>query len=323
MIGTSARLLRLLSMLQSRRFWTGSELASRLEITERTVRRDIDRLRSLGYPVSATSGVAGGYQLGAGATLPPLLLQDDEAMAVSLGLSTAAAGGVTGLEESVLRALAKLEQVLPPRLRRRIKALHTAIVPLHHKTPPVDAEVLTTIAGASRNHEHVELRYTDLRGEVTDRNIEPHGLVHSGSRWYLVAWDVDRRDWRTFRMDRVVAPVKVAGRFVPRPVPHGNVATYVSQSVAANAYPVSARVRLHTPLDVAAQTVSPLAGRLERIDDKTCMLITGAHSLAPLAVHVALLGFDFDVVEPPELIAQLEVLSKRLKRAAASSKHAR
>ncbi|APR80736.1 Transcriptional regulator, DeoR family protein [Minicystis rosea] len=316
MVQTSARLLRLLTLLQSRRFWTGAELAERLEITERTVRRDVDRLRTLGYPVDAAAGVAGGYQLGAGASLPPLLLEDDEALAVSLGLRTAAAGTVAGMEEAALRALAKLEQVLPARLRRRLGALRTAVVPVHRAGPTVDAELLTALASASRDRQVISFRYGDMRARQSDRTVEPHGLVFAGSRWYLVAWDLGRDDFRTFRVDRVTGKVTTGASFVPRPVPGGDLAGYVSRSVSTDAYSLRARVILDAPLEAIAPRISPLAGRVERVDDTRCLLSAGAQSLGMLALYIAQLGVDFEVLEPPEFAVELRTIAARMTRAA-------
>ena len=203
MLETSARLLRLLSLFQGRRYWSGAELSERLEIVPRTLRRDVDRLRSLGYPVNSTSGAAGGYQLGAGATLPPLLLDDEEAVAVAVGLRTSASGTISGIEEASVRALSKLQQVLPARLRRRVSALHSFILPLDRAGPMVDAEALTTIAGACRDYETLRFRYNSRDGVASDREVEPHRLVHAGRRWYLAAWDAGRNNWRTFRVDRI------------------------------------------------------------------------------------------------------------------------
>src|SRR5687767_9354023 len=197
---TSARLLRLLSLLQTRRDWSGAELAERLEITPRTVRRDIDRLRGLGYPVLASAGTAG-YRLGAGADLPPLLLDDDEAVAVAVGLRTAAGGSVAGIKETSVRALAKLEQVLPSRLRHRVNALWTSTVPVPGDGPTVNPEVLTAIAGACRDHQRLRFDYRDHSGAGSVRTVEPHRLVCWGRRWYLLAWDTDRQEWRSFRAD--------------------------------------------------------------------------------------------------------------------------
>ena len=322
MLQTSARLLRLLGLLQSRRYWTGPDLAGRLEITERTVRRDVDRLRTLGYPINATSGVAGGYQLGAGAALPPLLLEDDEALAVSLGLRSAAGGTVTGMEEAAVRALAKVEQVLPSRLRRRFKALHTAVVPLHLAGPRVDPELLATVAGACRDQERLHFRYADRSARSSERTVEPHGLVHSGTRWYLVAWDVDRGAFRTFRADRVVRKATTGRRFSRRELPGGDLAAYVSRSISTQAYPFTARVIINAPRDVVAERVSPLSARLESLDAQRCVLEGGGNSLVGLALHIAMLGYDFEVLEPPELIEHVRALSKRLARAAKPKRRA-
>ncbi|RCV50191.1 helix-turn-helix transcriptional regulator, partial [Marinitenerispora sediminis] len=192
MLETSARLLRLLSLLQTHRDWTGAELADRLGITTRTVRRDVEKLRTLGYPVHAAPGVAGGYRLGAGAALPPLLLDDDEAVAVAVGLRTAAGGTVAGIEESSVRALAKLEQVLPSRLRHRVTTLHAVTVAVPDSGAAVAPDVLTAIAAACRAHERLRFDYRDHAGQPSVRDVEPHRLVHTGRRWYLVAWDTDR-----------------------------------------------------------------------------------------------------------------------------------
>jgi predicted DNA-binding transcriptional regulator YafY len=315
MLETSARLLRLLSLLQARRFWSGGDLAERLEVTERTIRRDMDRLRALGYPVNSTGGVAGGYQLGTGAALPPLLLDDDEALAVALGLRSATAGTVAGIEEAAVRALAKLEQVLPVRLRRRMKALHSAVMPLHRAGPRVEPEVLTALASACRDAEEIRFRYEAGDGKLSERKLEPHGLVHAGARWYLVAWDLDREDWRTFRVDRVSGKATPGRRFIPRKVPHGVVATYVSRSLSSGVYTFQARVVLQAPLESVAERVSPLAGRLTAIDGESCLLETGGHSLASLAFFIGWLGVDFTVQDPPELIEHLRQLGARLQRA--------
>src|SRR5215471_8773926 len=188
MLQTSARLLRLLSLFQAQRYWAGADLSRRLSVTSRTLRRDVDRLRSLGYPVHSTSGIAGGYQLGAGATLPPLLLDDEEAVAVTLGLRTAATGSVSGIEEASVRALLKLEQVLPPRLRHRVAALHGYVLSMRSRDPSVDAERLALIASACRDHAGLRFRYQDRTGTPSARIVEPHRVVYTGYRWYLVAW---------------------------------------------------------------------------------------------------------------------------------------
>ena len=319
MLNTSARLLRLLSLFQARRYWSGADLAGRLDVTARTLRRDVDRLRSLGYPVHSTSGTAGGYQLGAGANLPPLLLDDDEAVAVALGLRTSASGSVGGIEEASVRALLKLEQVLPPRLRQRVAALHGFIVPLGRRGPMVDAERLSAIAGACRDHEGIRFLYHDRTGAPSGRDVEPHRLVHTGYRWYLVAWDLVRKDWRTFRVDRIAGKLKTSTRFKPRRPPEGDFAAFVSKSLASVPYPFRARVTLHAPVEAVTQRVPPCAGTLEAIDQHSCLLHTGSHSLEGLTIHLMLLGVDFQVHEPPEFIDHLRRLAERLARASASS----
>jgi predicted DNA-binding transcriptional regulator YafY len=317
MLETSARLLRLLSLLQSRRDWTGGELADRLDVGLRTVRRDIDRLRDLGYPVDATPGVAGGYRLGVGAGLPPLLLDDEEAVAVAISLHTATTGSVAGLEESALRALTKLQQTLPSRLRHRISAFHATTVPL---TGPgrdqADPELLTAIAAACRDQRKLRLRYPGRDG-VRVRDVEPHRLVHTPRRWYLLAWDTGPGDWRTFRVDRVQPPLGPPGaRFTPRPLPAGDVAAYVSQAISSAPYRYQARILIHAPAAAVAGRSSPSAGRLEAVDEHSCVLHTGSNSLDELALYVAVKGFDFEVLDPPELIPVLRALSGRLARAA-------
>jgi predicted DNA-binding transcriptional regulator YafY len=312
---TSARLLKLLSLLQSRPSWTGPELAEQLAVSMRTVRRDMERLRSLGYPVNAAPGIAGGYRLGAGAELPPLLLDDEEAVAVAVGLRTAAGGTVGGIEETSLRALAKLEQLLPSRLRRRVNALQTYTVSLAGSPPTADANVLATIAAACRDHERLRFRYSSHDRRTSTRSVEPYRLVHLGRRWYLVAWDVDREDWRTFRVDRIEPRLSTDRRFRPRKLPERDVGAYVSAAVSAARDRYQARVILHAPLAKVAKRVPPSYGALEAIDEETCLLRTGADWLGGLAVYVAMIGVDFEVLEPPELIDQVRALADRFARA--------
>lgn len=314
MLETSARLLRLLSLLQARRFWSGFELAERLEVTDRTLRRDIDRLRSLGYPVEATPGVAGGYQLGAGASLPPLLLEDNEALAISIGLRTAS-HRVSGIEDAALTALVKLERVLPPRLRRRADALRASIVQLETSGPRIDSDVLTTLVRARQEHLAAHFEYIGRGGEASARAVEPAGLVHTGYRWYLVAWDSDKSGWRTFRVDRIVGAVELGSRVAPRSLPEdGDLRKYVSRSVSADAYSYQAQVIFHARMELVAEHISPAAGVLEAVDTESCRLLTGAHSWYVLAVHLALVGIDFTVESPPQFVEYLRVLHDRLGR---------
>ncbi|MGY5129043.1 helix-turn-helix transcriptional regulator [Streptomyces nigrescens] len=320
MLETSARLLRLLSLLQAHREWSGAELAGRLDVTPRTVRRDIDRLRELGYPVHSAPGTAGGYRLGAGAELPPLLLDDDEAVAVAVGLRTAAAGGVDGIEEASVRALAKLEQVLPHRLRRRVGALTAFTVPiLDAGGPRVDPHTLTELAHACRDDQRFRFDYTTHDGTVSRRIVEPHRLVCARRHWYLVAWDTDRADWRTFRADRITPTPPHGPRFTPRTPPAEDLAAYVSQGISAGAYARQATVLLHASLEQAAERISPAAGVLEAVDEQHCLLRTGAHSLELMVLHIVLTGFDFEVREPPELLDQVREVRDRLSRALAPS----
>jgi predicted DNA-binding transcriptional regulator YafY len=317
MLETSARLLRLLSLLQAHRDWSGADLADRLGVTPRTIRRDVERLRELGYPVNASPGTGGGYQLGAGAELPPLLLDDEEAVAVAVGLRTAAGQGIEGIGETSVRALAKLEQVLPNRLRRRVSALNSFTVPMlrGQQGSTVDAGVLTELANACRDSERLRFEYRDHGGSATRRVVEPHRLVCTERRWYLVGWDVERGGWRTFRADRIVPRPPHGPRFVPRRPPAEDLAAYVSRGVSTRAYAAQAVIRLHTSAERAAQTVGPSDGVLEAVDDGHCLLRTGASSLDVLVIHVMLMGVDFEVLEPPALTEHIRTLRDRLSRA--------
>jgi predicted DNA-binding transcriptional regulator YafY len=316
MLDTSARLLRLLSVLQTRRDWTGAELADRLGVTTRTVRRDVEKLRGLGYPVRATPGATGGYRLGAGAALPPLLLDDEEAVAVAVGLRTAAGGTVAGIEETSLRALTKLEQVLPSRLRHRVAALQAVAVPPSQTRSTVDPTVLTSVAAACRDTQLLRFDYRNHDGTASVRTVEPHRIVHTGRRWYLVGWDRDRVDWRTYRLDRMTPRSPTGPRFAPRELPDDRgFAAYASWAVSTARHRYQARITLHVPLAVAAEKVPPTSGLLESLDEHSCLLHTGSDSLDGLAVHVGVLGFDFEVHSPPELVEHVRELAARLTRA--------
>lgn len=319
MLETSARLLRLLSLLQAHRDWSGADLAERLGVTPRTVRRDVDKLRELGYPVNASPGTGGGYQLGAGAELPPLLLDDEEAVAVAVGLRTAAGHGIEGIGETSVRALAKLEQVLPSRLRRRVSALGAFTVPMLRgaESDTVDPALLTELAAACRDSERLRFSYRSHGGSDSRRTVEPHRLVCTEHRWYLVAWDLDRADWRTFRVDRITPTPPHGPRFTPRPPPADDLAAYVSQGVSVSAYAARAVVLLKAPVAEAARRISPSAGVLEPVDAETCRLTAGAPDLDVLVIHVLLMGIDFEVVEPPELTEVMVRARDRLDRALA------
>jgi predicted DNA-binding transcriptional regulator YafY len=315
MLETSARLLRLLSLLQTRPDWTGADLADRLGVTARTLRRDMQKLRELGYPVDATPGVAGGYRLGAGAALPPLLLDDDEAIAVALSLRTAASHAVTGVAEASLRALAKLDQVLPTRLRGRVTAIGQATVPLAGPVPEVDAETLTMIARACRSREQLAFAYRTRTGAESARRVEPHRLVQAGNRWYLVARDVDRADWRTFRLDRISAPRQTGIRFVLVDPP--DAAAFVAGAISTAPYRYHAKVLLHAPLATVGAQVPPTIGTLEAAGPEACVLTTGHDSLHVLTFHLSNFGCEFSVLEPPELVEHVRVLAALLRRATA------
>jgi predicted DNA-binding transcriptional regulator YafY len=319
MTETSGRLLKLLSLLQTRRDWPGEELARRLEVSGRTIRRDIERLRELGYPVDALTGPAGGYRLHAGTAMPPLLLDDDEAVAIAVGLRTAAGASVTGIEETSVRALVKLEQVLPARLRRRVNALQSATATLSPTGPTVDPESLTTIAGACRDRERVRFAYRSRDGTESRRHVEPLSLVNLGRRWYLVAWDCERQDWRSFRLDRLERPSPAGTRFEARELPGGDPAAYVAQSRSSAAYRYRARLTLHAPADEVRARSRYVWGDIEAIDERSCEYRTSDDNLDWLAVRIGMLGVDFDVHEPPELIERCRLLADRFGRAATSA----
>jgi predicted DNA-binding transcriptional regulator YafY len=314
-LSTAARLLRLLSLLQSQRSWAGADLAERLEITPRTVRRDVDRLRSLGYPIEAQSGVAGGYALQAGAHLPPLALADDEALAIALALRTATNALSASIGEAALRALAKLERVFPARLRRRAHALRDTIFLLERAGSSVDTELLTLLAEACDGRCVVAFGYTSRASTRTERVVEPAGLVHTG-RWYLVAFDRDRDDWRTFRVDRIADGVALGATFTPRPLPElGDLRGFVSRSLSVAAYPHQVVAILHAPAEQVAARLSPSTAMVERLGPQRTQVSLGASSLVGLAAWIASFEVDFEVVEPPELIEALRVLRLRIDRA--------
>lgn len=319
---TSARLLKLLSLLQARRDWSGADLASRLHVSERTVRRDIGRLRELGYPVQASRGTDGGYRLGAGAAMPPLLLDDEEAVAVAVGLRTAARSPVTGIEETSIRALVKLENVLPSRLRHKVAAVadYTVPIPPDSPAPAVAAVVLTTLAGCCRDHERLRFDYRSHDGTSSRRTVEPHRLASWGRKWYLVAWDIDRGDWRTFRADRIEPRIPTGPRFTPRDLPEGgDIAAYVARGVSSAGYRFQVRVSVHASAAEVAARIPPAVGVVESVDEHSCVLATGADSVETVAVYLGLLDLDFDVTEPPELVSRLRLLADRYERACGSA----
>ncbi|WP_433725627.1 helix-turn-helix transcriptional regulator [Actinoplanes sp. CA-051413] len=316
MANTSARMLRLLSLLQTHRYWPGTELADRLEVSPRTLRRDVDRLRELGYPVDAARGVAGGYQLQAGAAVPPLLLDDEEAVAIAVGLRTAAAGAVAGFEETSVRALAKVIQLLPPRLRKRIDALQAATAPgVFGGGPTLDAASLTTIALACRGEERLRFAYTPREGAGSSRYVEPHRLVSLGRRWYLVAWDLDRGDWRSFRIDRLTAPQLTGARFRPREIPGGDPVAWMRSRLAA----VPSRYDVSVVIGRPAPEVRSFVGQWGSVEPESaasCRLRMNVDDLGWPVMVLGMLGADFTVESPPELRDQARAAGETLLRGA-------
>jgi predicted DNA-binding transcriptional regulator YafY len=316
MLETSARLLRLLSLLQARRDWTGTELAERLGVTTRTIRKDIDRLRGLGYPVDARSGVAGGYRLGTHGALPPLLLDDDEAVAIAVGLRTAANGSVAGIEEVSVRALAKLQQVLPARLRRRVTAFQSYALSIPTQGPQVDPDVLTLIASACRDHERLRFDYRSHSGTASRRSVEPYRLVHDRRRWYLFAWDIDRQDWRVFRVDRVLPRNPTGPRFTPRTLPPDReITARVARGIGEATWRYRARVIVDAPAAYVRGRL-PIPMDVEPVGEDRCAFEPGSDHPQMLALYLGMLDADFSIVDSPELAHALRTLAARYQRAA-------
>lgn len=325
-MSTSARMLQLLSLLQTHRYWPGHELAGRLGISPRTLRRDVERLRDLGYPVDADRGVGGGYQLAAGAALPPLVIDDEEAVAIAVGLQAAAQGTIAGIEESAVQALAKVVQVMPPRLRQRVDALRAMTVPAVWNgnggdVPTIDAGTLTTVALACRDDERLQFTYTAKDGTGTDRHVEPHRLVSLGRRWYLVAYDLTRHDWRSFRLDRLTEPHRTGARFRPRQLPADDAAAFVRAGIdnVANRYVVD--IIVHAPAaDVRAKL--DRWGTIDEIDDHSCRLRIATDTLDWPAMALGAVGADFTILSPPEFTRYIREWGQRFSRAATAQARA-
>ncbi|MFD7491036.1 helix-turn-helix transcriptional regulator [Streptomyces sp. NPDC059832] len=326
--GTTERVLTLLGLLQQRQVWTGPELAERLGVTPRTVRRDVERLRTLGYPVHAGQGVGGGYRLGPGQELPPLLLDDEEAIATAVSLlvgaggaggagGTGGAGGgaVAGAGDAALRALTKLDQVLPTRLRHEVRALSGSVESFGGGRTPVDPEMLMTLARACRDEVEAGFDYPS-GNEVRRRRVEPYRLVASDRRWYLLAYDLDRDDWRSFRVDRMTEVSARTWRFCPREAP--DAATYVQEGVASRVYPHQACFLVHAPADTVRAQIPASAAVVRQRGSERCEVLSGAASLDALLMHVLLLGHDFEVLDPPELGRRCRALAEKLLAAGAS-----
>ncbi|MFC0627829.1 helix-turn-helix transcriptional regulator [Kribbella deserti] len=316
MLETSSRLLSLLALLQTKPAWTGSELADRLDVSTRTIRNDIERLRELGYPVDAVRGPAGYYQLGAGAKLPPLLLDDEEAVAVAVGLRTGS--GVAGIEESSARALAKLEQVLPHRLRRQVTALNEVTSKGPDNTgsnvpdPEVDAAVLATIASAIRDQHYLRFEYASAEFPI---RIEPYRLVSWVRHWYLVGRDPASGAWSTYRVDWIDLRMPTGQRFKPTPLPGEDYTNFVLRDVATTGWKVHARITVFASAEEVLSRIHAAVGVVESVDESTCVLVTGADSMEVVAVYIGMLGLDFQVTEPPELVDHLRVIGNRYLRA--------
>jgi predicted DNA-binding transcriptional regulator YafY len=316
MSATTARVLELLGLLQSRPVWPGPELAAHLGVTERSVRRDVTRLRELGYPVEASKGIGGGYRLGAGRALPPLLLDAEEAVAVAVCLRLAAGGTVAGVGEAALRTLTKLDQVLPGRLRAQVAAVHEATETLERSEATVDPDVLMTLARSSRDRRRVRFSYLARDGDDSARVAEPYRMVATGRRWYLLAYDVDRDDWRTFRLDRMREVTATTWTFAAREAPDAR--EYVSRAVSQSPYRHVARVRFEAPAELVRERIPATAGTAEPVGERACVLTAGADHLDHLCVWLASVGADFTVLEPPELREVMADLADRLGRAVAA-----
>lgn len=320
MVQTSARLLALLSLLQQRREWSGPELAGRLEVGPRTIRRDVEKLRDLGYPIAAAPGIAGGYRLAPGAKMPPLLLDDAEAIAVAVGLRSAASGSIAGIEEYSVRALAKLEQILPDRLRDRVRALSDATSTFRVDGPQIDADELALIAGACRDGVRLHFSYTARDGEASSREVEPSAVVHTGWRWYLVAYDLGRDDWRTFRIDRIADRPRPGVRGTRREVPDGDPAAFVKQSIRGGEGDIArGRIRLRAPADVIGARVPARYATVAPDGPEACVITTTGRWTREFLVWMAMMDAELTVLEPPELIEEAGHIVTRLATVAATT----
>jgi predicted DNA-binding transcriptional regulator YafY len=318
MANTSARTLRLLSLLQTHRYWPGTELAERLGVSARTLRRDVDRLRELGYPVEANRGVDGGYQLAAGAALPPLVIDDEEAVALVVGLQAAAQNAVEGMAESSVRALAKVMRVMPARLRRRVEALHEVTVPVRSgggESPGVDPSALTTVALACRNEERLLFDYRAADGARTERHAEPHRLVPLGRRWYLVAYDLDRADWRSFRLDRLSSPRATGERYRPRELPAADAAAFVRAGLENLPHPYRVEVLVDAPADAVRHRIGRWS-RVAELDAGRCRVELTTEDLHWALTVLGMAEADFRIVGPAELVERARQWGARFSRAA-------
>jgi predicted DNA-binding transcriptional regulator YafY len=315
-MATSERTLRLLSLLQTHRHWSGDELAERLEVSVRTVRRDVDRLRDLGYPVTATPGVDGGYQLAPGAVLPPLILDDEEAIALAVGLELASQASVAGIADSSVRALGKLAQVMPRRLAEQVQALRSATVSmtLPSRSGPIETDVLVRLAQLCRDHERATFSYVARDDVASSREVEPMHLARYGQRWYLIAYDLGRHDWRTFRLDRLRDPVGTGASFLPRTLPAVDVPTFLNQQLGGTAPTYVIEVEIEAPASVVEQRIGRWA-TITPIDDTRCHAQLTADILDWPTFAMGIVGAEFRVLGPPEFADHLKNWSKRFAQA--------
>lgn len=319
MLETSARLLRLLSLLQVRRDWTGPALAERLKVTTRTVRNDIDRLRRLGYPVEASPGVAGGYRLGESVTMPPMLLDEEEAVSVAIALRTATSASVEGTGEASIRALVKLQRLLPSRLRERVESLRVAAAALPAEGGHIDPELLVAIAGACRNGERVRFSYEAHSGATSSRDVEPYRLLARDGRWYLFAWDRERDGWRTFRVDRMQLRTPVGPRFTPRPLPPDDaIAAHVARGIDRGTWRFRARVVVHASAQYVRERI-PIPLAVTELAPDRSELVVGSDDPRMLALHLGMLDAEFDVIDAPDLVIALRAIAARFERAAGTA----
>lgn len=305
----------LLGILQSRREWTGAELRLRLEVSDRTLRRDIEDLRDLGYGIVARPGVGGHYRLGPGASLPPLSLAADEAVAIAIGLRAAAAWSVADVQDAAARALGKLERSLSSATRRLITDVEQALVPLGGARQDVLVDVLVGVAQAVSDHHQLRVDYIRHDGERSQRTIEPHRVVHTADRWYLVAWDVQRTSWRTLRLDRVRQAAPLPTTFVPRTIPDDQIRDFTTRSITTDPYPCRARLLMQAPADEVARHFGPTVVALTDTGDGTCILTTGARSPHEIAMYVGTSTIEFTVLSGEEVRDALVDLAQRFTRA--------
>ena len=314
MTRTTGRTLALLALLQSRREWSGDELRERLEVSPRTLRRDIEDLRELGFGIEATRGRHGGYRLGAGASVPPLALAHDEAVAIAIGLRAAATGAVTGMEESAARALAKLERSLASATRERIETVERAMVPLPTQRGDVDLDTVTLLASAIAERRSVLIHYTRHDGETVRRKVEPHRIVHTTDRWYLVAFDADRAGWRTLRIDRMREARVQRDGFARREIPDDALRKFTMRSIATDPYRFRARVHVYAAAADVRSHFGPTVAEVEEADDGTSVLTAGANAPEEFAAYLGSSGFEFELLEGEEVRSAMITMAERLKR---------